>query len=517
MFQTAKVKKEESARMNRLFLLCAMFLLFSSGTAYAEKSVEWYSRENEDFNSLGEHFRYEVIDGSAVLTCYWMESSKPQPAVVNVPDSLGGYPLKTIGRCAFDNWDTWDWLEEQDSTYDGDQVECIVIPEGVTTLDSGAFLCAHDVQSIQLPSTLTKISTGSCFYHVYAEIQFPNGNDFFQIENGYLIDHRTESLIYCNPSAEGHPLPRVRRIENEALETYIIPDGILSFPDSVEYIGPYNAFDRTDLKTIIVPESVKEIDDYALFCNSATDIILHEGLKRIGAYAFTETDARQIIVPSTVEWIGYGAFMWDDLEPVIQNADCVWETENQYNSRIWAEATANDEVIYQSEQWPMRKLEIIQGDDGRTFLRVSMQDGSGLIYLSTLLPEYVIFDEDHASNSAILIQYPVGLPENPTPENIEDARRFFLTFEFRDEQWYLTSATDSSTWTADIVNGIYTFDDFDSPGGKWQWETNPGYDDERDTLLTEFFFSTLEDLTAAYNLEMPERDSLNRDHDETVH
>ena len=126
-----------------------------------------------------------------------------------------------------------------------------------------------------------------------------------------------------------------------------------------------------------------EIADHGLYCNSATSIVLHEGLKRIGAFAFSETEAGEIIVPATVEWIGYGAFMWEGLEPVIQNPDCVWETEAQYNSRIWAEASANDEVVWSYDGWPLRTDEIIRDEDGRDFLRITMKDDSGLMYVST--------------------------------------------------------------------------------------------------------------------------------------
>ena len=174
----------------------------------------------------------------------------------------------------------------------------------------------------------------------------------------------------------------------------------------MEYIGGYNAYDDVYVETIIVPGSVVEIADRGLYCNSATSIVLHEGLKRIGAFAFSETKAGEIIVPATVEWIGYGAFMWEGLEPVIQNPDCVWETEAQYNSRIWAEASANDEVVWSYDGWPLRTDEIIRDEDGRDFLRVTMKDDSGLMYISTQLPAYTSLDEYHCGNTAILLEYP---------------------------------------------------------------------------------------------------------------
>lgn len=329
--------------MKRMMMVWVMLLcLVMPGSRAEEETVEWFGEPGETYNSRGEHFRYEVRDDHAVLTWYWMEKDKPQPPVIEVPAALGGYPLTAIGWCAFDNWDADEFPDGWHQAYDGRQVECIVIPEGVTALEDGAFCEAEYVGTIRLPSTLKKIHPGLCFEHVSAEISFPSGNLVFRVEDGFLIDGEQDALIYCSPAAREHPLPRVARVETHALDNYHGGRTVLAFPDSVEYIGGYNAYDNVDLETIIVPGSVVEIADLGLYCNSATSIVLHEGLKRIGAFAFSETNAGRIIVPATVEWIGYGAFMWEGLEPVIRNPDCVWETEEQYLSRIWAEASAND-------------------------------------------------------------------------------------------------------------------------------------------------------------------------------
>ena len=121
-----------------------------------------------------------------------------------MPAVLGGNTLTAIGWCAFDNWDADDYPDGRHQAYDGRQVECIVIPEGVTTLENGAFCEAEHVGAIRLPSTLTEIHTGLCFEHVYADISFPNGNDTFRVENGFLIDGSQNALIYCNPGSWDH-------------------------------------------------------------------------------------------------------------------------------------------------------------------------------------------------------------------------------------------------------------------------------------------------------------------------
>ena len=494
--------------MKRLIILFLSLLFLTTCSALAEKDIEWYSGDNEVYNSRGEHFVYEVVDDHAVLTCYWMEKDKPQPPVVEIPDTLNDYPLTAIGWCAFDNWDACDWLEGQWQTYDGNQVECIVIPEGVITLENGAFCWAEDIRAISLPSSLTEIHTGLCFEGVYAQISFPNGNDCYYVENGFLIDNEQNALIYCDLNAWQHPLPRVKRIEAHALDNYNCKLSVLEFPDSVEYIGEYNGYDCVNLETIIVPGSVVEIADSGLRCNSATSIILNEGLRKIGAFAFSETAAGEIIVPASVEWIGYGAFMWEGLSPIVQNPDVIWETEAQYNSRFWAETTINDEVVYTSAEWPLRTLEIIKKETGGEFLRITMQDESGLMFVSTLLPEFFSFDEYHAGDTVILMCYPVGLPEQATQEDADEAETYFLTFQYINEDWWLTNATNGWDWILHVENGVFRFNDYYNSDKTWLWQPWVTWEIENAGRLSEFFFDDLEKLAAAYNEAMPNRYSL---------
>ncbi len=306
--------------MKRRMLVCLLALcLLPLGGRAESGTVEWFTGTGEVYNSLGEHFSYEIEEDHAVLTQYLVDSDKPQPARVITPDTLGGKPLTSIGVCAFTNFD---------QEYDGDQVECIVLPEGVTELQDGAFECAHGIQGIELPSTLERIPTHDPFHHVDAEISFPNGNPFYKVEDGFLIDTRTDALLYCNPSAYTLPLPRVKRIEHSALSNYSYRQEILEFPDSVEYIGPYNAYDCTNLKKIIVPGSVIELADRALCINMAKEIILNEGLQKIGSDALFETCDFSITIPSTVTWIGYSDD-WDNPDSWVNSEEWLEEDEEE--------------------------------------------------------------------------------------------------------------------------------------------------------------------------------------------
>ena len=311
--------------MKRLPIVWILILCMLTPACVAEDStIGWHTSGNEIWNDAGEHFAYEIEADHAILTNYWLEDGMPQPAIVRVPEGIGDLRLTAIEDNAFN-------AEGMD--YDDEKVECIVIPEGVTELREDSFLCAYGVQKIELPSSLEEISSDDPFGYVSAEISFPNGNPYYREEDGFIIDIRTCTLVYCNPSASEKPLPRVKRIEKNALENYSFCQTILEFPDTVEFIGTFNAYDCVDLETIIVPGSVVELADSALSVNTATEIILNEGLRRIGAYAFDDTYISSITIPSTVEWIGLDAFS-PSVKAVLLNPDCHMETEDEYILRI---------------------------------------------------------------------------------------------------------------------------------------------------------------------------------------
>ena len=288
--------------MKRLVLVWVMILCLVPLGAWAEeKTIEWFSGSGDMYNSRGEHYCFRIEDDHAVLTQYWIEDTDRQPPEILVPAALGGHPLTIIGWGAFDAAD----LRDTGHWYNDRKVERIILPEGVTTLENGAFLCANDVERIELPASLTEISTeGMTFYNIGAEIVFPNGNPNYQSVNGFLIDTRNQALLYYDEEAAEHSLPSVARIEKNALFNYVFNDVSerteLVFPDSVTYIGGFNAYDdpiaKSRIERVIIPSGVTEIDDFAFYWCDATEIVLNEGLQRIGAFAFSAVEDRKSVV-----------------------------------------------------------------------------------------------------------------------------------------------------------------------------------------------------------------------------
>ena len=502
--------------MKRLMLVWVMILCLMPLGAWAEnETVEWFTGSGDMYNSLGEHYCFRIEDDHAVLTQYWIEDTDRQPPEILVPAALGGYPLTVIGWGAFDAAD----LRDTGHWYNDRKVERIILPEGVTTLENGAFLCANDVERIELPASLTEISTeGMTFYNIGAEIVFPNGNPNYQSVNGFLIDTRDQALLYCDEEAAEHPLPSVARIEKNALFNYVFNDVSerteLVFPDSVTYIGGFNAYDdpiaKSRIERVIIPSGVTEIDDFAFYWCVATEIVLNEGLRRIGAFAFSAVDLQTLDVPSSVEWIGYRAT--DPDVSVTIGPDCHQETKAEFCSRYGIHDLADAEVVERSAS-PLRMLEIVEAD-GKEYLRVTLLDGSGSVFMTKALPAFTSLETFHDGGMTILMDVPVNLPEEADwdaarnyPETfdwdlVSYSEAMYLTFVFVDGEWRLSGATNSQDWYFTVTDGTITFDDFYDYDGPWQWQTTG------EIRLTEIHLPHLENLVAEYNAAMPDRYSL---------
>lgn len=87
-----------------------------------------------------------------------------------------------------------------------------------------------------------------------------------------------------------------------------IVDGTFDIPSGVSIICK-NAFEFTSLEKIIIPNGVKEIDDYAFYhCTKLKSVILPKGIIRIGRYAFANSNIDKAIIPNGVEIIDNHAF-----------------------------------------------------------------------------------------------------------------------------------------------------------------------------------------------------------------
>ena len=337
---------------------------FETATEYAERIPEydWYGDEAADALYSDGLFDYELSSRGAVLTdCDWdaMQADSlymfaEPPVSLEIPSELGGTPVVAIAANALNTSESC-----ADSLLFG-----IVLPEGVQRVEANAFQCCHAATQISFPSTLTMLAEGS-FFHVYAEIDFPNGNPRYSCENGFLIDHDTQTLLYAAPSSQGQPIPAVRRLGDSALDNWKPAGNEIRLPDTLESIGPYAldgqyTGDFSPLAALILPDGVRELSDCSIygcweiqllrFPATLTEIPAYcvancglgaveipEGVTRIGEFAFyyydwEQTELSAVTLPASVEFVGFRAFP-DECEITALNPDTHFETEEEINQR----------------------------------------------------------------------------------------------------------------------------------------------------------------------------------------
>lgn len=193
------------------------------------------------------------------------------PAIV-LPSEWGdeGDPLLGIGDNVFNT-----------SEYDyEDCIQYIVIPEGVKYLSEHAFQCCHNATVVFFPSTLEIIPEG-CFHHFSGEIVLHQDNPYFTNDQGFLVDVRTDTLLYAGPSADYRALPAVRRLGNGSLQNWEAEEGDVVIPEGVEEIGEAALYDSF-YRSITLPECLRKIEFLGLCCMVDMPVTIPEGCTDIG-------------------------------------------------------------------------------------------------------------------------------------------------------------------------------------------------------------------------------------------
>ena len=300
-------------------------------------------------------FFYQIADGEATLTgCDWdmMQADSlyifaEPPVSLEIPATLGGYPVTAIGGWLFSSLDVC----PVDAPFE------VVLPEGLRALDADTFAECFYAVKVTLPATLEVIPEG-CFDQIEAEIDFPNGNPRYSCENGFLIDNTTQTLLYTAPSSHGIALPAVRRLGDCSLMNWlwyddddpVLPDTLesvgsyifydcgvtrVTFPDGITELSPYT-FYCTDLQEVHLPASLREIPDYCFWNCQLTALTIPDGVTRIGAHAidwFTGEIIGAVTLPASVEFVGYRAFP-DECDVTALNPQVHFETAAEYAERI---------------------------------------------------------------------------------------------------------------------------------------------------------------------------------------
>lgn len=200
----------------------------------------------------------------------------------------------------------------------------IIVPEGVTTIEGGAFYQLTSMTKIILPSTLTSIGT-QAFYSCTSldSITIPEG--VTSIEDGAfwecnkmksvrlpksLISIKSTGFAYCRSLTSVEIPVNATSVESEAFRACTGLITVITSSANGKYGG--NIFEYcTNIKNIIIPEGTTAIKNNAFSTNfgSVTSIKIPASVKSIGERAFYACSGiESISIPDSVSTIGAYAF-----------------------------------------------------------------------------------------------------------------------------------------------------------------------------------------------------------------
>ena len=227
-------------------------------------------------------------------------------------------------------------------------VKSIVIPEGVTTINSYMFRNCKNLESISIPSTLTSVSSTSVFQNcnaikevhisdvgAWCNISFPNNssNPLTIAKNLYLGNNLITDLVIPNTVTTIKPYVFYN---GTCFTSVSIPSSVTTFQsDCFRACSNLTALYITDLEawcdnsfvnqetnplyyahnlyvngvqsTITIPSTVTQIKQYA-FSGLANDVVIPGTVTDIGAYSFFYGNMTSTILQEGVQVVRSHAF-----------------------------------------------------------------------------------------------------------------------------------------------------------------------------------------------------------------
>ena len=196
------------------------------------------------------------------------------------------------------------------------EIEKVVIPEGVITIEPAAFRGCSKMTSVQLPSTLRTIGSDA-FRLCYSlkEIVLPEGLKNIEAgafeccsgSHGDTIDIRIPASVeYIGEKA--FAISGIDRIEVDPNNPYYFSrDGVLykRNPDANVLVS----FLRKDMDVFTVDSDITAFDTSSFMCSNVKTVIMHDHMKSLGEeYTFWMSQIEQIELPASIQHIPVACF-----------------------------------------------------------------------------------------------------------------------------------------------------------------------------------------------------------------